>query len=367
VRRHLFKAALLQFSVWLAASGAIITFVVLRWHYGQQFETNILHHQALAAVDRLWFYGTDHVFAARRTPQGLTVTDITATQGAAREPVLISRRSDTAYAVSPEGDTLVTATGRAVTLVPILGGQAIKGKSSLQSEIKRVAWIDGAVVLALHANGELEAINANNLQQRATIDSELMDPSALAANGTFVAVGSADRRTIRVFDTRMLPQISVVETEQINDPFVALNITAAGAVVRGDGKNELAGVAPIPGIGRIHLIDFLNGDGFLIADSTKLRFVSSRLGQFEVPNVPAGITALAANESQMAVASAAAVVLLHHRITPPVDNAGWSIVWRWFAATAMVGMFCFVRAVCLRAAVREHNTRSSLARAARSN
>lgn len=355
----------------MAVSSGVIGFVVWRWHYGHQFEANVVRHEAISGIDRLWFSGKDRVFAAKRTPSGLTVSQVAAPRGSSwaeqREPVLISHRGDAPYAVSPEGDSVVAAEGQLVTISSLFGEPPVQGKSSVSSEITHLAWIDGSVIIALHNDGMVEALDASTLETRATIDSKLDHPSALAANGTFAAIGSKDRRTIAEFDTRMLPQISLVDRQEVADPFAVLALTSSGEIIRSDGRGAVTGAGPLPSAGGAQLIDFFNGDALLVADSSKLRFVSSRLGSFDIPNVPAGITAIASSETRIAVASSAAVVLLQLRITPPIDEAGWSIVARWVAATAIVGIVCILRIYLRAGGMPQQDGQEHLAGAAHPN
>jgi hypothetical protein len=185
----------------------------------------------------------------------------------------------------------------------------------------------------------------------------------VAWNSTFVAVVADDRHAVRVFDTRMLPQIGLVETKEFPQRIAFLTLDPGGRIATLNSSGAMIAGEVLPETGKPTLLEFFEDHGILISNESGLLLLSNRFGLLQVPNVPPNIAAVAIGESKLAFASADSVVVLTHQITPPIDDAGLWILGRWLGVTVIVGLLCLVRAVFVRAEdLRERRHGDRLAR-----
>jgi outer membrane protein assembly factor BamB len=347
------RTAVLQFSIWLVASGVAVGVLVWRNHYGEHVETTVVDQKQMPNVDRVWYTATGAVIAASRSSQGLDFREVAGgrqtTPGRSTHKLLASTRRDAPYAVSPDGDGIAWANRTTVTVTWPGGDPPISRTVGRKTDITQLAWIDGSVILALHADGNLEALDATNLTARAVIDTELQHASFMTANGTFVAVASRNRDEFRMFDMRMLPQISVSNKQQFSDAFTCLTLSADGRTAACTKAGPVLDGNLITGIGTPTLIEFYDEQRLLVSSNTGMLLLGDPSGPMTVPNVPSAVRSIAVTEGKIAIGSATGVVLLTQRITPPISDAGWWLIWRWLGVTAIIGMFFVVRAVFRRA------------------
>lgn len=354
-----FRNAVLQFSCWVLATGLAVAFVVWRYHYGEHFETGIIGQKQLTGVDRVWFSRDGALFAAQRTPEGLTIAQFSPapgeTAGFHRGKSLVSRRRDAPYAISPDGDAIAWANRSAITILYLTGEQSFGRNTSATSDIRHLAWMDGSVIIAVHSEGRIEALDATSLRCRATLLTELEQPAAIAASGTFIALASRDRRRIRVLDIRMLPQISEVGSHDLQTSFTSFAVSREGQIAAGTDAGPVISALVNPGFDRNTAVEFYDESRVLVAGAGGMVLVGHESRPMRIPNIPPNVTSLALADNHLAVASDAGIALLTARISPPLSHAGWSIIWRWLAVTAIIGMLLVVRALFLRAShVRPH-------------
>ena len=347
------RTAVVQFSVWLLVTGSAVTFTVWRYHYGKRVETAVVLQKQIKNVERVWFAENGTLYAADRLGPGMEIREIPAGGPAAGSQqngrVISTISGDGPYGIAPDGEAVVAAKGTSLSVTSLHGDPAIRHNSSRRSDIVHLAWIDGSVILALHGDGDLEALDASTLVPRADFDTGFKVANAMFASGTFVAVASSDRKQIRVLDMRMLPQISVSDRQELPNPFTCLAMSASARVALCTQAAPTLAGAPIPGVAKANRIEFYDDEHLLITSDTGTILFGDPDGPMPVADVPASVQSLAVADGKLAFASPVTVTLLTTRITPPISDAGWLIIWRWLGATAIIAMFFFVRAMFLRA------------------
>jgi hypothetical protein len=351
------KTSVLQLVAWLIVSG--LGFMLITWQskVQERTETQPVAQLPAKGVERLWFGPQGKLFLQTRDEREITVSSVSApaTSGqsiSARQVgnfKLSSAGAADSLAVSLDGNRAAWLDGSRLRVHSFAdqSGDLTK-ETDPASRLKRITWTDTGLLAVLNEDASLQILDAKDLSEHAGTTVPLQAPDSLAANGSFVAVGSSAQGDIRVYDTRSSPKLALIETRHFELGFRTMALSQSGRLAVNTVNGPILADTPLTGAGIVSGLVFLNENQlFAIRESGGLLLLGEGGHPVKLAETPVGTSAIACDTTDVAFSSPAGVVLLSYHHVPAMSDGVATVFRIWAGITIVLLVYYIVRGLML--------------------